>query len=877
MQSLSRRCGLLSVGILTVGLFAAAVPAAEAQLVIHEIMNNPSAVSDSAGEWFEIHNPSAAPVDIDGWTIKDNDFDNHVITNGGPLLVPAGGYVVLGNNADPGTNGGVTVDYSYGSSWFLSNGADEVILVDTTMAEIDRVEYDGGPSFPDPNGASMALIDPLLDNNVGENWCTSSTPFGAGDLGTPGAANDCGAPPPPPLEIWEIQGSGAASPYAGLTVTTLGNVVTALGTNGFFMQTPFDRSDGNVDTSDGIFVFEGAAPAVAVGDLVDVTGLVVEFFGFTEFAAGSMVTVVGTGIQPPAVGFDAAVPSPDPTAPSCALEFECYESMRIDVAAGVVTGPNQRFNTDPIAEVYITTASERTYREPGIEFPGLPGFPLWDGNPEVFELDPDKLGLPNAIIPAGSTFSARGVLGFEFGGYELWPFELVVEENTLPIPVRPRAADEFTVGSLNMLRFFDDVDDPPDIRPFDGAVRDDEVVSTEEYLRRRDKFVAHILDVLDAPDILAVQEVEKLEVLADLAADIMLADPTVVYTPYLMEGNDIGTIDIGFLVRDSITVDSVMQLGKDETYQVPGTLDEELLHDRPPLLLEGRHLDQTLVQVLGLHMRSLGGIDDPVDGARVRQKRYEQANSVAEKVQLLQDLDPLAPILVIGDFNGFQFTDGYVDLVGQVAGNFEPTENLVCDSNPCPDLVDPDLGNPLLDLPAEERYSFIFRGSAQTLDHSLTSAATEPFFRGLDFGRGNADAAVDLINDGSTVLRSTDHDGLVLYLLADGDLDGVPDAEDVCPGTAIPEGVPIVRLGVNRWALTDEDFIFDTTLPGGRRLAPISSFIDGRAPSVVPFTTTDTAGCSCEQIIEALGVGSGHVKFGCSTGLMRVWIKLVSP
>ena len=122
-------------------------------------------------------------IDIDGWTIQDNDFDSHVIDNAGPLLVPAGGYVVLGNNTDSLTNGGAPVDYSYGSNWFLSNGADEVVLIDDLLVEIDRVEYDGGPTFPDPTGASMALIDPALDNNMGINWCTSPTPLATGILG----------------------------------------------------------------------------------------------------------------------------------------------------------------------------------------------------------------------------------------------------------------------------------------------------------------------------------------------------------------------------------------------------------------------------------------------------------------------------------------------------------------------------------------------------------------------------------------------------------------------------------------------------------------------------------------------------------------------
>jgi hypothetical protein len=34
----------------------------------------------------------------------------------------------------------------------------------------------------------------------------------------------------------------------------------------------------------------------------------------------------------------------------------------------------------------------------------------------------------------------------------------------------------------------------------------------------------------------------------------------------------------------------------------------------------------------------------------------------------------------------------------------------------------------------------------------------------MEFARGNADAAVDLINDDTTSLRASDHDGLVLYI-----------------------------------------------------------------------------------------------------------------
>jgi len=179
--------------------YATPASAAPIDVVINEIMQNPSAVADANGEWFELFNAGSSGVDINGWTIQDNGFDTHLINNGGPLVIPAGGYLVLGNNADSGTNGGVTVDYSYGSSWYLGNSGDEIVLLNGTLNEVDRVEYDGGATFPDPSGASMALSNPALDNNIGGNWCTASTPYGDGDLGTPGTANDCVPPPEPPV------------------------------------------------------------------------------------------------------------------------------------------------------------------------------------------------------------------------------------------------------------------------------------------------------------------------------------------------------------------------------------------------------------------------------------------------------------------------------------------------------------------------------------------------------------------------------------------------------------------------------------------------------------------------------------------------------
>ncbi|MCP3960682.1 MAG: hypothetical protein GY719_22795 [bacterium] len=180
-----------SVLAAAVALMVLLTSPAPAQLVINEILQNPSAVDDADGEWFELYNPTASPVDVDGWTVRDNDIDSFVIASGGPLLAPAGGYLVLGNNAEEATNGGVTVDYEY-SGMALANTSDELVLLDAASSEIDRVEWDDGATFPDPNGESMELgKDPGLDNNVGANWRDGFLLFGDGDRGTPGGPNTC--------------------------------------------------------------------------------------------------------------------------------------------------------------------------------------------------------------------------------------------------------------------------------------------------------------------------------------------------------------------------------------------------------------------------------------------------------------------------------------------------------------------------------------------------------------------------------------------------------------------------------------------------------------------------------------------------------------
>lgn len=158
-------------------------------LIITEVMNNPADITDANGEWFEVFNPGNAPVDMDGWTIKDDGTDIHIIS--GSVIVPAKGFAVLGINSNTGSNGGFTCDYQY-TGIYLGNSGDEIELLRPDNSQVDKILWDGGPSWPDLNGASMVFTGTTLDdNNDPVLWTAASLreetyPISGLDLGSPG-------------------------------------------------------------------------------------------------------------------------------------------------------------------------------------------------------------------------------------------------------------------------------------------------------------------------------------------------------------------------------------------------------------------------------------------------------------------------------------------------------------------------------------------------------------------------------------------------------------------------------------------------------------------------------------------------------------------
>ncbi len=171
-------------------------PLAPGDLVITEIMNNPEAVADSAGEWFELYNDSLSPIDLQGLVIRHDAVKIsavHTITQSIVLL--PGDFVVLGNNADQLTNGNIKVDYAYPAAVNLSNTKDYLGIetADVPAVVIDETSWNESSGL-DPKGKSRNL-NPLFlsayDNDSDSNFCEASSVIAnSKDSGTPGAAND---------------------------------------------------------------------------------------------------------------------------------------------------------------------------------------------------------------------------------------------------------------------------------------------------------------------------------------------------------------------------------------------------------------------------------------------------------------------------------------------------------------------------------------------------------------------------------------------------------------------------------------------------------------------------------------------------------------
>jgi hypothetical protein len=183
-----------------------------------------------------------------------------------------------------------------------------------------------------------------------------------------------------------------------------------------------------------------------------------------------------------------------------------------------------------------------------------------------------------------------------------------------------------------------------------------------------------------------------------------------------------------------------------------------LLNDRPPLLLDAIYNGYrfNLLVIYDRSLINLGVLD------YVGTKRTEQAVQVASVVRALQsggtligagnaqqdasgfvttgafDIvgNPALPLIVVGDFNAYEFTDGYVDVTGMISGTAIQAENLYWDQSgtyvaPAPPLFDSgSAANPA------DHYSYNFgRLRAGDRSHPAVERRAERLHRDLERAR----------------------------------------------------------------------------------------------------------------------------------------------
>ncbi len=531
-------------------------------------------------------------------------------------------------------------------------------------------------------------------------------------------------------EIYDIQGSGMTSPLVGQNVTTLNNVVTLVLSNSFYMQTPDSRDDNNPETSNGIVVYTSNTPTVQVGDMVNVTADVTEYYDLTELNNPS-VTVVSSGNPlPTAVEWDENTPSP--IRPQPENEIERYEGMIVEFYNGVATS-----GTNVHGDFYAVARSTRIFREPGIDYPGLNGLPVFDGNPEKFEID--TYSTDPVLVKGGNIIHhVKGVVRYSFGDYGIFPIELDVDTDLTPDAASDPEDNPnlYSVGTLNCHVFNSD----------DASL----------YQIRLKKFSKYIRDVMKAPDVIALQEVKDINILNDLAGQIHQDNSNLSYTAYLIYSQYAFDINVGYLVNSRVNVSQVQTVGANATFDFDGT---KYTFDRPPLVMNATVANGSFpVTFIDLHLRSRNGIDDPNDGNFVRAKREAQAVWLSQYLQALQENDPDINFVVLGDYNSFEFTDGYFDVLGQITGDLDPLPAL----DPATDIVNPDLINLTKQDDQNNRYSFVYNGDAQALDHMVVSSGFMNYIRYFKFVHANSDYPEAFATDDSTPIATSDHDGAVL-------------------------------------------------------------------------------------------------------------------
>ena len=721
---------------------AQAVPSTS--VVISEVYGGGGNVGASyTHDFVELYNLGNTPVDLSTWQVRYASATNTgtgAATQLKGSIAPGASYLV---QMSGGTVGQPLPKPDVTGTAAMSATAGRVDLANGSLV-VDRVGYGSSaavlaeaPAAATPsNSTSVSRTSPCTDtdNNAADFTVGSPSPRNATAEALSCTPRERG--PVVPETIQQIQGSAHLSPLADRPVDGVEGVVTAVGGNGFWMQslTP----DADLATSEGLFVFTRSAPTVVVGTRVSVSGAVTEFradndnLSTTEIY-GATVTLNGTAPVPAPVvlGVDRTAPPQTiergdpgnveaagaPFRPDVdAIDFyESLEGMRVAVRDARVVGPTASFGEIPVVPGDLAAGSAVRSARGGVVYSGYE-------SPNAMRVQLDD-ALVAGRMPAanvGDTLSGTtsGVLDYSFANFKL--------EVTEPPTVRSgglerevteaQGASELAVATFNV----------ENLAPSDPATK-------------FQRLAGQIVRNLRSPDVLALEEIQddsgatndgtvtsgrtvKALVDAIVAAggpryEGRWVDPEN-GTDGGQPGGNIRQVllfrpdrGVSFVDRPGGNATTAVRVGKEhgdpQLSVSPGRIapaDPAWESSRKPLVGQLRFRGHD-VFVIANHFASKGG-DDPLFGRwqqperSSEEQRHAQAKAVRAFVDELLDIDRNAEVVVLGDLNDFEFSTTADLLVG--SGRTA--------------LVDLPRT-----LPAAERYSYVFEGNSQVLDHILVS------------------------------------------------------------------------------------------------------------------------------------------------------------
>lgn len=560
--------------------------------------------------------------------------------------------------------------------------------------------------------------------------------------------------------ICVIQGSGFHSPREGQTLRTQGVVHGDLddkSRRGFFLQA--QNCDGDQNTSDGIFVYLGERlNVVSLGDHVEVVGKVKEYFGLTELETNPAdVNVLSSGNALP-IPVELNPPFDDHQSSEY---YERLEGMRVSMDESWTVGPTDY--DDRTWVVHAGLGIERVFHD---DPRGVGEIVCVDDDGE-YEIAPEvKVG--------DRVLGLLGVQDYRAGEFclQLFSQPSVDTQSQVVQSLKAGAAasdaglsgyPEFRIATFNLANLFDTFDDPN---------TEDTVLSASEYQRRLGKRASAIHDALAEPPIVALQEVENFAVIQAL---VNRPEIEAQYGIVWQDGPDRRGMDVALIyqvhraqvldyqIRQGCTqmVDGLGPDGnRDTTNPInditcdtdnDGVLDGNRLFSRPPLMVKLRvcdpecpqgessvqdeEYDEMDVWIINAHWKSK--LEDTETTQYTLPRRMQQSHFVAMLVEEILESDPQAFLVVLGDLNDHS------------------------DSGPLSALEE-NVTNLITLTPKSDRYTYIYHGRSQALDHILVSMRRSLVPVDFSLVHINSDFPTVFETVDGSYYRSSDHDLLLV-------------------------------------------------------------------------------------------------------------------